>query len=134
VALVIQLDIISGQQAGRSTAVRRFPFTVGREASNQLQLEDEGVWNEHFQLTLDPASGFSVTAHPGALLMVNQTPAESVRLRNGDLITAGAAKLAFRISPTKQRGLRFREFTVWSILSLVTLSQFGLIFWLLLDY
>jgi Inner membrane component of T3SS, cytoplasmic domain len=131
VALVIQLDIISGQQAGRSLAARHFPFAVGREPANQLQLQDEGVWNEHFQLTLDPASGFNVTAHPGALLMVNQTPTESVTLRNGDLITVGAAKLAFRISPTKQRGLQFREFTVWSILALVTLSQLALILWLL---
>jgi hypothetical protein len=131
VVLVIQLEVLSGRQAGLLHEARHFPFLVGRAPANALQLEDDGVWAEHFQLAVDPKNGFTLTARPGALVMVNESPAEAARLKNGDVITAGAARLRFRLSPTEQRGLRGRELLVWTLLLGVTISQLGLVLWLL---
>jgi hypothetical protein len=131
VVLVIQLEVLSGRQAGLLHEARHFPILVGRAAANALQLEDDGVWAEHFQLAVDPKNGFTLTARPGALVMVNELPAEAARLKNGDVITAGAARLRFRLSPTEQRGLHGRELLVWTLLLSVTISQLGLVLWLL---
>jgi len=92
---------------------------------------DQGVWDEHFQLALDRAEGFTVSAHPGALVTVNQEPVQSARLRNGDVITAGSARLCFRLGENRQRGLRLREWSVWTLIIGVCLTQIALIYWLL---
>jgi pSer/pThr/pTyr-binding forkhead associated (FHA) protein len=128
---VIQLQILCGKQAGVFWNARRFPVRVGRAANSDLRLEDDGIWEEHFELTLKPAEGFSVLAYPGAIITVNQQPVQTVRLRNGDLITAGSAKLCFRLSDNRQRGLLLREWFAWLIIVGVCLSQVGLIYWLL---
>lgn len=128
---MIQLQILSGQQAGVFWNARRFPVHVGRAGGNDLQLADDGVWDEHFELALNRAEGFLLSAHPGAIVMVNQAPVQTTRLRNGDLITAGSAKLCFRLAETRQRGLRLREWFVWSLIIGVCLGQIALIYWLL---
>lgn len=129
---MLQLHILSGKSAGVFWDARRFPVRVGRAPANDLQLEDDGVWNEHFQVALNPAEGFVLTVHPGALVTVNQAPvAATTRLRNGDLLTAGSAQLCFRLSETRQRGLRFREWLVWALVVGVILGETTLIGWLL---
>lgn len=128
---MIQLQILSGKQAGVFWNARRFPVRVGRAPKNDLKLEDDGVWEEHFQLALNPAEGFTLASHPGAIVTVNQEPVQSARLRNGDLITAGSAKLCFRLGDTLQRGLRLREWFVWTLIIGVCLGQVALIYWLL---
>jgi pSer/pThr/pTyr-binding forkhead associated (FHA) protein len=128
---VIQLQILSGKQAGVFWNARRFPVQVGRGPGSDLRLDDEGVWEEHFQLALFPAEGFSVTVRPGAIVTVNQSPVQTARLRNGDIITAGSAKLCFRIGDNHQQGLRLREWFVWTLIVAVCLSQVALIYWLL---
>lgn len=128
---MLQLQVLSGKSAGVVWAARRFPVCVGRASGNDLQLEDDGVWNEHFQVALNPAEGFVLSVHPGALVTVNQTPATTARLRSGDLITAGSAQLCFRLRETRQRGLRLREWFVWTLLLSVLLGEIGLVGWLL---
>ncbi len=128
---MLQLQLLSGKSAGVVWAARRFPVHVGRASGNDLQLEDDGVWNEHFQVALNPAEGFVLTVHPGALVTVNQAPATATRLRSGDLITAGSAQLCFRLSETRQHGLRLREWFVWTLLLSVLLGEIALVGWLL---
>ena len=128
---MIQLQILSGKQAGIFWNARRFPVRVGRAPASDLQLEDDGVWDEHFELALVRTEGFTLSAHPGAIVTVNQSPVQTVRLRNGDLITAGSAKLCFRLGDNRQRGLCLREWFVWTLIVGVCLSQVALIYWLL---
>lgn len=128
---MLQFQILSGKSAGIFWDARRFPVRIGRTAGNDLQLADDGVWNEHFQVALNPAEGFVLSVHPGALVTVNQTPAATTRLRNGDLITAGSVQLCFRLSETRQRGLRLREWLVWALVLGVILGEAALIDWLL---
>ena len=127
---MIQFNVLSGRKAGSRTVVRRFPFRVGRAPDNDLQLGDDGVWDEHLTLGFE-SGGFNLAVAPGALVAVNGGPFQNQTLRNGDIITVGSAKLQFWLAAARQRGLRTREYFVWTLLLLVTLGQFVLIYWLI---
>ncbi|MDD5139862.1 MAG: FHA domain-containing protein [Verrucomicrobiales bacterium] len=128
---MIQLNILSGKQAGNQTVVRRFPFRIGRAPGNELQLEDDGVWDHHFTLEFQPQSGFNLATAPDALVTVNGGPVQNTTLRNGDTLTVGSVKLQFWLAAATQGGLRIREGFVWALLALVTLGQFVLLYWLI---
>ena len=121
---MIQLNILSGKKAGTRTMARHFPFRIGRAADNELQLEDDGVWDRHLTIELNPQSGFSVVTAPEALTTVNGVPVQNTVLRNGDAITAGSVKIQFWLAAARQGSLRLRENFVWFLLALVTFGQF----------
>jgi pSer/pThr/pTyr-binding forkhead associated (FHA) protein len=127
---MVQLKILSGKQAGTRWMARRFPVRVGRAAANDLRLEEDGVWDQHCVLNLDPADGFILTAQPDALLTVNREPVQSVRLRNGDCIELGSARLQFWLNETPQRGQRLREGFVWTLIVAICLTEVALVYWL----
>jgi predicted component of type VI protein secretion system len=124
---MLQLEILTGKQAGFLWEPRRFPVCIGRGSSCDWQIEADGVWERHFEISVHSDSGFHLKALSDAALMVNQTPVREARLRNGDVLTAGAAKIAFRLSPAPQRSLRWREWSVWLLLAGVTVGQSWLI-------
>jgi len=128
---MIQLNILSGKQAGTHKVARHFPFAVGRAPGNELQLEDDGVWDQHLTIEFQPHLGFNLTTAPNALVTVNGEPAQNITLRNGDAITVGSVKLQFWLAAARQGGLRIRESFVWTLLALVTPGQFVLLYWLL---
>jgi len=128
---MVQLKILSGKKAGTAWVARRFPVRIGRSASADLRLEEDGVWDEHLQLDLDAAQGFVLNACPPALTAVNGQPVQRTLLRNGDAIDLGSLKLQFWLCETRQSGLRFRERLVWGGIAAVCLAQLGLIYWLL---
>ena len=127
---MIQLNILSGKKAGGQTVVRHFPFCIGREPGNDLQLDDDGVWNQHLTLGFQKKENFNLTTASDALVTVNGAPVQNTILRNGDIIALGSAKLQFWLAAARQRGLRFREGFVWVLLVFITLGQFALIYWL----
>ena len=128
---MVQLNILSGKKAGTQTIARHFPFHVGRAAENGLQLEDDGVWEQHLTLEFQKKEGFNLTTAANALAAVNGQSVKNEILRNGDTITLGSVKLQFWLAAARQRGLRQRESFVWALLILVTLAQFILIYRLL---
>lgn len=128
---MIELRILAGEQAGGQSVVRRFPFRIGRAGGNELQLTDDGVWDQHLTLEFHRREGFKLVPALNALAMVNSKPVEASLLRSGDVITVGSAKLQFWLATARQRGLRLREQVVWMLLLLVVLGQFALIYWLL---
>ncbi|HEX3889894.1 MAG TPA: FHA domain-containing protein [Verrucomicrobiae bacterium] len=128
---MIQLDILSGKKAGAQSAARHFPFRIGRTAQNDLQLEDDGVWDQHLSLEFQKQEGFKLTTSANALATVNGEPVQNKILRNGDTIGVGSAKLQFWLAAAQQRGLHFSENFIWALLIFITLGQFILIYWLL---
>jgi pSer/pThr/pTyr-binding forkhead associated (FHA) protein len=128
---MIQLNIISGKKAGTQAVARHFPFGIGRAPENDLQLEDDGIWDHHLVLEFRKSEGFALTVDPNAISTVNGENVQTRILRNGDQITLGSARLQFWLAPARQRGLRFREGFVWALIALVTLGQLGLIYWLI---
>ena len=128
---MIQLKILSGKLAGELRFVRQFPFHIGRAADNDLRLDDPGVWDQHLTIGLDKTEGFTLTTAPETFCAVNEASQSFVRLRNGDLLSFGSARIQFWLAPPKQRGLRLRELFVWLLLALVTLAQLALLYTLL---
>ena len=128
---MIQLNILSGKKAGTQPVVRRFPFRIGRAEGNELQLEDDGVWDRHLTLEFQPQSGFNLTTARNALATVNGEAVQNKILRNGDTITVGSVKIQFWLAAAKQSSLLARESFVWALLLFVTLGQFVLLYWLI---
>jgi hypothetical protein len=127
---MIQLNILTGRQAGNQTIVRRFPFLAGRAAECGLTLDDEGVWDRHLVLEWGEAGKLVARAEAGALLAVNQQPVAEAVLRNGDILSLGSVKLQFWLAPTRQRGLKVREAMFWGLLGAVIVAELALIYWL----
>jgi len=127
---MVQIDVLSGQKAGSHPVVRRFPFRIGRASGNDLQLEDGGVWDHHLSLEFQ-REGFNLSVAPDALVAINGVPVQNQVLRNGDIITVGSAKLQFSLTAARQRGLRIREFFLWSLIAGVIAAQFALLYGLI---
>jgi pSer/pThr/pTyr-binding forkhead associated (FHA) protein len=124
---MIQLRILSGDTAGDIQVVRRFPFRIGRAAENDLRLQATGVWDRHLTLEFEKSEGVTMSAAPDVFAAVNEQPAVSARLRNGDIISFGSAKIQFWLDAPRQHGLRLREWSVWLLIAAVTAFQFVLI-------
>jgi pSer/pThr/pTyr-binding forkhead associated (FHA) protein len=125
---MIELHILAGKKAGSQSVVRRFPFRIGRAGGNDLQLNDDGMWDQHLILEFHRREGFKLAAAQNALVMINNQPVQTALLRNGDTITIGSAKLQFWLAAARQRGLWLRERFVWVLLAAVVLCQFVLIY------
>ena len=128
---MIQLRILSGKMAGDIQVVRRFPFRIGRAAENDLILDEPGVWYRHLTLEFQKKEGFILNTAPETFVAINDESQTSARLRNGDIVSFGSAKLQFWLAAPRQRGLLFRELCVWLLLVTVTVFQFALIYRLL---
>jgi pSer/pThr/pTyr-binding forkhead associated (FHA) protein len=128
---MIQLRILSGKMAGDIQVVRRFPFRIGRTAENDLILDEPGVWDSHLTLQFQKKEGFFLQTTTETFAAINNESQTSARLRNGDLISFGSAKIQFWLAAPRQRGLGIRELCIWLLLIAVTAFQFGLIYRLL---
>ena len=128
---MVQLLLLSGKQAGTPWVARRFPVRIGRSPSSDLQLEEPGVWDDHLELNLDPAQGVMLTARPESPVTVNRQAVQAARLRNGDSIEVGSVRLQFWLAETRQRGLRIREWFVWSLVAAISFGEVALVYWLL---
>jgi pSer/pThr/pTyr-binding forkhead associated (FHA) protein len=128
---MVQFNILSGKKADAQSAARRFPFRIGRAPGSDLQLDDDGIWDQHLTLEFNRQKGFTLTTAPNALVNINGGPVQTAVLRNGDIIILGSAKLQFWLAAASQRGLRPREAFVWALLAAVTAAQFALIYWLI---
>ena len=128
---MVQLRILCGQMAGDLQVVRRFPFYIGRAPDNDWSLDAAGIWDYHFMLEFTQNEGFTLQTFDEAFAAVNDQPQTCTRLRNGDIISFGSAKIQFWLAAPQQRGLRARELFVWVLITMVTLGQAALIAWLI---
>ena len=128
---MVQLCVISGRMAGDHVIARHFPFQIGRAPGNDFCLDDEGVWERHLVLDFQKKEGFILQTVSDAFAAINDQPQSSARLRNGDIIAFGSAKVQFWLSPVRQKSLQLREGLVWLLLAAVTAGQiFLLLRWL----
>lgn len=125
---MLQLQILSGKQAGAEFSASKFPVTVGRSASADLPLDEPGVWDQHFEIHFNHGNGLTLKVHPNALVAINQQPIQEAVLRNGDLISVGSMQLRFGLNPVKQRSLLVRELLTWCGLAALCALQVAIIF------
>jgi predicted component of type VI protein secretion system len=122
---MVQFRILSGQQAGKVYASHDFPVQIGRGPAAHLRLTDPGVWDQHLEVRLD-GDGFFARLHANAIGLVNGQKFEEVRLRNGDILEAGGAKLQFWLDEVKTPAMTWREGATWIALGLLTAGQVAL--------
>ena len=125
---MIQLRILSGEKAGDVQVVRRFPFRIGRAPENDLRLEAHGVWDNHLTLEFQKSEGFILHTAPETFVAINEEQKKSARLRNGDIVSFGSAKIQFWLAAPRPRGLLPRELSIWLLIAVVTAAQFILIY------
>lgn len=126
---MVELQIVSGKQAGTKWSARHFPFTVGRASQSDLKVEEPGVWDKHFEVRLERPN-FILKTCDKALITINGAPCDSATLKNGDLIEIGALKMRFGLTVAPQKPLHVRELLTWIALGALCLGQIFLIYWL----
>lgn len=127
---MIALQVLHGKRLGLNYQTGRFPFTVGRSAEDEMQLPDQGVWDRHLSITLT-SEGYHFQTADSALLLVNSQRATSGRLRNGDLLEIGGAKIQFLLAAALQPSLAIRETKTWLVWFCVLAFQLWALFrWL----
>jgi predicted component of type VI protein secretion system len=124
---MVRLTLISGDGPNRSTLASRFPFVVGRDPGCAWVIEGAGVWARHATLELDLKEGFRIRVEPPALLSVNGSAVNETRLRNGDLVDLGAARIRFNLSEIRCRSFHGREAATWLAIGLLGVAQLLLI-------
>lgn len=127
---MIQLRVLNGKKAGQSFLIHRLPCSVGRAPNCALPLNEEGVWDHHFDIALHQPEGFLFLLQPKALASVNGEPCSRQVLRSGDIIEAGSARLQFWLSETRQRSQRWREIATWLFIAFLCLAQVYFAYWL----
>lgn len=126
---MISFQVLQGKAAGLSYQTGRFPLIIGRAVNDGFRLTDSGVWDHHLKITFT-AEGYHYQASASALLLVNAERSGSGRLRNGDLLEVGGAKLQFWLAAAYQPGLALREAMTWLFL----IGLVGLQVWILLKW
>ena len=99
---------------------------IGRASDADLPLEEPGIWPRHCRIARQGRE-LVCQAEAGALLSVNGAPVQQAVLRNGDVISVGALKIRFALSPVRQSSLRAIECLTWAALALLCLAQIALI-------
>jgi hypothetical protein len=96
-----------------------------------VQLHEDGVWDEHAELRLELGRGLVARSIGDALLVVNGQAVSEARLRAGDLVDLGGARLRLDLAATRQRTFRLRESATWLAIGLLCLGQLILVHWVL---
>jgi len=119
---MIQLHVLTGAAAGLRCEANHFPMSVGRSSACTIIIQDPGVFDKHFEIQFS-SEGFTLQGNPHSVVAVNGAQTESALLRNGDVISAGFAKIQFWLGAMTQRSLRLRETAVWMLIIAVALAQ-----------
>lgn len=87
--------------------------------------------DSHAQIRSVPREGIWLSACDGCEVRVNGAVVEKVRLKEGDEIELGEAKLEFGLVPTVQHTFRMREWSIWVAIAALTLTQLAAVHFLL---
>lgn len=128
---MIQIKILSGKKAGTEMVARHFPFRVGRAANCELPLDEPGVWDKHFQISLDSEEGFVLASDANTSVVIDGKTIQRTSLRSGDIIEVGLAKILFVLSASRQKSLALREWLTWLALAGLCAGQIVLIYQLI---
>src|SRR5277367_3471840 len=126
---MVQLQILSGRQAGTKFDGSSLPITVGRSEQSDVSLDEPGVWPCHCKIHWQQ-EGLVLEVEPDALASVNGVPMPRALLRNGDMITLGGVTLRFSLSPIQQSSAVLRQCLTWIALCALCLGQVAVIYWL----
>jgi pSer/pThr/pTyr-binding forkhead associated (FHA) protein len=114
---------------GAVTSIGTYPFRIGRGPGDQLRIQAPGVWEGHCTLEWRGADGIHLVGSPEAITAVNGQTVKEIKVRNGDLLDIGGARLMLSVRPAPQRTFRLLEILVWLVLAGIGLTQLFLMFY-----
>jgi hypothetical protein len=127
---MFQLEVISGNQAGRTFSASHFPVKIGRSPSSDLSLQEPGLKEIHCEIAFERERGLVAHASSGARMVANGGEADEFVLHNGDMLRLGPLDIRFVVTPARQRGLWRRELFVWLVLILTAAFELLILLWL----
>lgn len=125
---MLQLTILAGKTAPATVRLRGTSACIGRGPAHDICMDDDGVWEKHLRIMLEPNLQFLARCRPETHMVINGQTVNESPLRNGDIIELGAAKLRFGFAETNLRRHATREAATWMLIVLVLLLQIGLIY------
>jgi hypothetical protein len=124
---MFSLTVVNGKQQGQSIQLTKYPFVIGKNQEAQMRLPDVGVWDDHLAIELILGESPTIKRLGEGSININSEPIENSTLRNGDLITIGAAKLRFNSVPAKRKSLLFQNGASWAAMALVVILEIFLV-------
>src|ERR1700677_4720308 len=112
-------------------AIRSLCASESGDGPPPNSFRQNGGWDRHLELALDPVAGYVLTAAPDALTAINGQPVRQAVLRNGDTMEIGALKIRFWLGAVRQYALPIRELVIWLAFALIAAAQVALIYRLL---
>ena len=110
---MIELRWLNQRGTGRIFRLESAPILLGRRLGLDVVVAEPGVWDVHGKIEQDSDGWFTVAPQGAATLSVNDQPVLQHRLRQGDVLTLGSAKLQFSVGAAPQKSLRFHEGSAW---------------------
>lgn len=126
---MLSLRFLSGRRRGEVEGGLKLPFSVGRSASDQVRVAEEGVWDGHLRLEVE--EGRRVVAVPGsdgAVYRNGELAAAKVPVVNGDRFSLGAATFEVWLSSPGVLPLWRMEWLLWAFVGLVVAAEIFLVF------
>lgn len=125
------VTVVEGSEKGKRFDIAAFPFVIGNNTNAELTLTDPGVWPDHIALELPSGNkGPQVSRLGEGTLSVNSEPTDSAPLRNGDLLSVGAALLRFGVAPPKRKSLLLHNTASWMAIATIVILELILILFL----
>jgi hypothetical protein len=127
---MIELTVLSGPQYGRRIEAASLPCRFGKSAALACQFSGPGVWDEHFEVTVQASGQIVVLVLGDARVWVDSTPVREVNVRDGLILEAGGTRVRLGIQPAGHGSLLVREALFWVLFGLLVLVQGCAIWWI----
>ena len=127
---MIQIHFLNGSRAGQKQVIRRLPCIVGRGPSADCSIPESGIWEKHLEISLGSENEIRMALFEGAMGRLNGEAFQKKVMRNGDLLSLGAAQVRLWLSEPLLKDWRCREWLTWILLGGICLGQIGLVYWL----
>lgn len=121
------LTVVKGKQQGHTVELTKYPFVIGKNKEAHLPLSDAGVWDDHLAIELKLGESPTLRRVGEGSISLNSESIESSTLRNGDIITIGAAQLRFSSAPAKRKSLIFQSSASWIAMVFVVILEILLV-------
>ena len=108
--------------------VQHFPCRIGRSSSDDIVIEDAGVWSSHATLQISSTLEIECISNPSSITRINGKPVTWATLHNGDLLELGAVRMWAFLAPAPLPSSRLREAVFWVVVILVLVAQMLLMF------
>jgi pSer/pThr/pTyr-binding forkhead associated (FHA) protein len=123
---MLELTTLSRSTADQKVLVRRFPFTIGRNAEADFRIKSDGVWDRHLVIDLNDSKQVVVRSAAESFVVINGERKNEARLSPGDTLQVGSS--TFRVGWTELRQMdgRLREYATFALILLITALQLWL--------